>query len=90
MSRRIGLWVLVGIMVACCWVAVGFLASPMYNLGQSTLVAITAPASLFGRKEPLGVIWFILLNGALYGMAGLAVESLRRVHHWSLKSRRAA
>ena len=86
MSRRIGLWVLVGVMVACCWVAIGFLAGPSYNPGGSTIAAITAPASLLGRKVPLGVLWFILLNGGLYGILGLAIESLRwplRVSHRS-------
>jgi hypothetical protein len=45
------------------------------------LAAITAPAALLGRKVPLGVVWFILLNGGLYGIAGLVVESLRWPFH---------
>jgi hypothetical protein len=81
MSRRIGLWVLLGIMVACCWVTIGFLAGPTYNPGRSTIAAITAPASLLGRKMPLGMLAFVLLNGGLYGVLGLAIESLRRTLH---------
>ncbi len=79
MSRRIGLWMLVGVMVACCWIAIGLLLGTPFNLGRSNIVAITAPASLIGRRMPLGMFWFVLLNGGLYAMAGLAVEPLRRL-----------
>ena len=82
MRNRIGLWVLVGIMTACCWVAIAFFAGPAYNPGRSLTAAITAPASLLGRKMPLSMMWFILLNGGLYGAVGLAFEALR----WPLRS----
>ena len=82
MSRRISVWVLIGIVVACCWVALGLILGPNYNLGRSMLVAITAPASLLGRRMPLGVLWFILLNGVLYAVLGLAIELLRKPHHY--------
>ena len=81
MKRRISLWALIGIAVACCWVVVGFLAGPAYNPGRSTIAAMTAPASLLGRRAPLGITWFILLNGALYGTVGLAAELARSLHH---------
>jgi hypothetical protein len=55
-SRRISFWVLIGIAVASCWVAVGLMLGPNYNLGRSTVVAITAPASLLGRRMPVGVL----------------------------------
>ncbi len=79
MSRRIGLWMLIGAMVACCWIAIGLLVGLPYNAGRSTIAAITAPASLIGRRMPLGMLWFVLLNGGLYAIAGLAVEPLRRL-----------
>ena len=82
MSRRIGFWVLFGMTIACCWVAIGFLAGPGYNPGRSTIAAITAPASLLGRKMPLGMLWFVLLNGGLYGVLGLALELLRWPLHF--------
>ena len=85
MNRTISLWLLLGLMVASCWVVVGFVAGPSYNLGRSTVVAITAPASLFGRRVPLGVAWFILLNGGLYAIVGVAIELVRWLHHNSLK-----
>jgi hypothetical protein len=80
MNRVVGLWMLVGLAVACCWAVVALLLGPHYNLGHSALVAITAPASLLGRKMPLGVAWFILLNGGMYGLIGIAIEIVRRSH----------
>jgi len=54
--------------------------APNPNLGRSTLVAITAPASLLGRTIPLAYYWFILLNAATYALCGLAGEVLRPHH----------
>ena len=83
MNRRIGLWMLIGIMVASFWVVVGFLAGPTYNLGRFTLVAITAPASVLGHRMPLGVLGAILLNGCVYATLGLTIELLvRRPHRY--------
>ena len=53
MSRNIGIWVLIGFIVACCWAVIGIALGPSYNLGHSTLVLITAPASYLGRSAPL-------------------------------------
>ena len=78
MNRKIAWWMLVGLAVACCWAAIGLLLEPSgYNLGRSTLVAITAPASVVGRKMPLGVVSFILLNGLIYAIVGFALELVR-------------
>ena len=79
MNRTISLWMLIGFAVACCWVAIGILIGPSYNLGHSTFVAITAPASFRGRKIPLGVAWFVLLNGGLYAVMGLTIDLIRRL-----------
>ena len=38
MSRNIGIWALVGFVVACCWVVIGIVIGPSYNLGHSALV----------------------------------------------------
>ncbi len=79
MNRTITLWMLIGLTVACCWIVVGMLLGPNHNLGHSTLVEITAPASFLGRKMPLGVVWFVLLNGGLYALVGLAIDLIRRI-----------
>lgn len=80
MGRKIGIWALVGIIVACCWVVIGIVVGPSYNLGRSTLVLITAPASFLGRRVPLTFYWFILLNAATYPVVGLGIEVVRRQH----------
>jgi hypothetical protein len=80
MIRRIGLWAFIGLVVACCWMIVGTIAGPGYNLGRSTLVAITAPASLLGRRIPLGFYWFILLNAGTYALVGIVAEGLHPRH----------
>ena len=79
MNRMVSLWMLTGLAVACCWVAIGLLTGPGgYNLGQSNLVALTAPALLFGRKAPLGMVPFVLLNGFLYMVMGVVVDLIRK------------
>jgi len=81
MVRTITLWMLIGLVVACCWVVIGLFLDPHgLNLGRSNLVAFTAPAALLGRKMPLGVVSFILLNGGLYGFAGLVIGLARSLH----------
>jgi len=81
MAVRIGLWLLIGLVVACGWAVVAVLIGPTHNPGSWTIAAITAPASLLGRRMPLGVAPFILLNGALYATVGLVLEPLRRLRY---------
>jgi hypothetical protein len=76
MKQRIGLWALIGLAVACCWVLYTFVAEPNYNVGRWTIVAITAPAALLGRTMALTYYWFILLNAATYTLFGVATELL--------------
>ena len=78
MKRRIGLWALVGLGVGIFWFIYSTVTAPNPALGRSAIVAITAPASLIGRKMPLAYYWFILLNAAIYALFGLATELLRR------------
>jgi hypothetical protein len=80
MSRNIGIWALIGFIVACCWVVIGIAVGPTYNLGHSTVVSITAPASFLGRRVPPSFYWFILLNAVIYAVVGFGTEFLRRQH----------
>jgi hypothetical protein len=54
-------------------------AGPTHNLGRWPIVAITAPAALLGRHMALRYQWFILLNGAIYALLGLAIEPIRKL-----------
>ena len=78
MKHRLGMWVLSGFVVACCWVILGMVVGSNINLGRSAIVAITAPAAYLGRRMPLAYYWFILLNAAIYALLGLAIELVRR------------
>jgi hypothetical protein len=78
MKRRVALWALAGFTVAFFWFIVGLFTWPDYNLGRSVFVAVTAPASCLGRRMPLAYYWFILLNAAVYAVAGLVIEICRR------------
>jgi hypothetical protein len=90
MNRRIGVWMLAGLVVASCWAAVAALIPHTYNPGYFwTTVAVTAPASLLGRRMPLGMVWFILLNGGIYALVGAVIELIRGPlsrHHWKQTS----
>ncbi|HEX9253912.1 MAG TPA: hypothetical protein VF938_00150, partial [Candidatus Angelobacter sp.] len=69
--------------VGIFWFIYSTVTAPNPALGRSAIVAITAPASLIGRRMPLAYYWFILLNAAIYALFGLAVELFRRriSHH---------
>jgi hypothetical protein len=86
MKQRIAWWAFSGLALACFWVLYAMASAPNPNLGRSLVVAITAPASLLGRRIPLAYYWFILLNGAIYALGGVAVELLWRQHRRSLRA----
>jgi hypothetical protein len=77
MKRRIGLWALIGLGVGIFWFIYSTITAPNPALGRSAIVAITAPASLIGRRMPLAYYWFILLNAVIYALVGLVAELLR-------------
>jgi hypothetical protein len=80
MFRRVGLWGLAGLGVACFWVTIGILSGPAYSFSRWAIAVITAPASLLGRTMPLAYYSFALLNAATYGMLGLGAELIMRQH----------
>jgi hypothetical protein len=85
-KRRIEFWVLAGLAVAAGWVLFGMLRGgngPGPNLAVWPIVLITAPAALLARTRiPIAYYWFILANGAVYGLAGMAIEVLLREVRW--------
>jgi hypothetical protein len=79
--ERIFLWVLIGATVACFWALFAVVIGPRFNLGHSTVVALTVPASWFWRSRPVTYYEVMLLNAAVYGLVGLALEPLFRLRH---------
>jgi len=83
MQRRIGLWALVGFMVASVWVILSFAIpiSPQPVLwGLARLTCPILPISLtfhFGVKW----YWFVASNVAAYALIGLVFESLLSLRH---------
>ena len=81
MKRRISLWALLGSSVASFWVLYVVATAPNSSLTHSSVLVITAPASLLGRTMPQAYYTFILLNGCFYALIGLATELLRKGSH---------
>jgi hypothetical protein len=81
MKRRISLWALLGSSVASFWVLYVVATAPNSSLTHSSILTITAPASLLGRSMPQTYYTFILLNGCFYALIGLATELLRKGSH---------
>lgn len=78
---RFALWALVGAAITCFWVLFAMLAHPSPDWGHGAVVAITVPATLFRRSQPVTYQSLILMNAALYGLVGLAIEPLLRLRH---------
>lgn len=83
MQRRVGLWALVGFIVAGIWVILSFAIpiSPQPVLwGLARLTCPILPISVafhFGVKW----YWFLASNVAAYALIGLILESLQLLRH---------
>ena len=80
--QRICLWVLIGAAVTCAWTLV-MMAAPGHDMGHWAIVAITIPASLLWRHRPVTYLTVMFANAAIYGLVGLALEPLFRLHRQS-------
>jgi len=79
MKHRIARWASVGFLVSAFW-ALYARAWPMYaGTTAWTLVNATCPIVLAGTHFHFGITiyWFFLANVVIYGLIGLAVETLR-------------
>jgi hypothetical protein len=91
MKQRIGLWTVAGFIVACAWVLFIAAMGPETGLRLQSghffwaIAYVTAPASLL-RHFPVKDYWFVLLNALIYGLAGFAMELLRRTPQHRLSS----
>lgn len=86
MTKRIGLWALVGALVAFGWFLYftwltwgAYRGGPGFTFSATTemMVNITAPVRpLFGHY-PITWYWSIVLNAGIYACIGLTVETIR-------------
>jgi hypothetical protein len=83
MQRRIGLWTLLGFVVAAVWVILSFVIpiSPQPVLwGLARLTCPILPISIalnFGVKW----YWFVASNVVAYALIGLIIETLQLLRH---------
>jgi hypothetical protein len=80
--KRIGLWALIGAAITCFWTLAMMLAGPGHHISDWTILAITIPASVvLPRSRPFTYYEVMLVNAAIYGLIGLALEPLIRLRH---------
>jgi len=77
MTKRIAVWTLVGVIVACGWALLASMPGHWVN-ADSTLVVLTAPIALLGRRMPISYQWSIFFNAVTYALYGFTFELLRR------------
>jgi hypothetical protein len=80
--QRICLWILIGATITCFWTLVMVVAGPHHNISHWTILAVTIPASVvLPRSRPFTYYEVMLVNAAIYGLIGLALEPLIRLRH---------
>jgi hypothetical protein len=82
MVRTVVYWALAGFVVAWGWVMFGARQGFHANFGKWVIVSVTAPASIVGRSMNMPVTWyqFILLNAAMYAVAGLGFGAVLKIY----------
>ena len=86
MRNKIGIWAIVGFMVAGFWAVYTLAATPPAFSSADPLlllVRLTCPIA-FLSFLPIKLYWVLLANTATYALVGLIVESIR------LSAKRAA
>lgn len=85
MKYRIGMWALVGFLVAGFWALFALATFPSTNdlmRVLSPLVSLTCPISILGRHQAISLREFLAANTLTYALVGLIVETVRRqLHH---------
>jgi hypothetical protein len=84
MKHRIGMWAIVGFVVAGGWALYALATTtPALTSGDPILpfVRMTCPIVILGGSYPISLSWALLANTATYALAGLIVEMFRlRLH----------
>jgi hypothetical protein len=80
MKYRIGLWAIVGFLVAGSWALYALAAKPPALTSADPillLVRVTCPIAIFS-SYPIKLFWVLLANAATYALIGLFFETLRQ------------
>lgn len=78
MQRRIAIWAVAGVVVACGWTLAVMLTGPWPAQHMIwKVLEITYPVSLL-RAHPLTFYECLVINTATYALFGLGIELLRR------------
>jgi len=84
MKRRMGLWAIVGLMVAGSWAIYALAVKPPHLTSADPLlylVRLTCPILIFSAY-PIKLWWVLLANAATYALAAWIFETLReRLRH---------
>jgi hypothetical protein len=80
MKRRIGIWAIVGFLVAGTWALYALAVKPPALTSADPvllLVRLTCPIAIFSAF-PIRLYWVLLANAATYALAALLFEILRQ------------
>ena len=85
MRYRIAMWALAGFLFAGFWALFAvatFPSTPERMRDMWTVTCLTCPVAIVGMHHPISLSVTLVANAVTYGLAGLAVEALRRqLHH---------
>jgi len=80
MKKRLVLWAGAGLLVAAFWAICAFVTFPLTHQRLEAiwlLIDLTLPVAMF-RHYPISLYETLAINAVTYGLAGLAVEMLRK------------
>ena len=85
MKYRIGMWALVGFLVAGFWALLAAATFPSTHERMRdvwTLVCVTCPIAIAGMHHSIRLYAVLVANAITYGFVGLIVETFRKqLHH---------
>lgn len=81
MKYQIGMWALVGFLVAGFWALFAAATFPTTSERMRdvwTLVCVTCPIAIAGMHHAISLYVVLIANAITYGFIGLVVETLRK------------
>jgi len=78
MKYRIGIWAVIGFLVAAFWALFATFPSIERMRDVWQLVSLTCPIAIVGMHHPISLYEALAVNTVTYALVGLIVETLRR------------